>query len=116
MTTDSPKRHYTTPKKLKLMTPEELKAHKHELYKRHYKANKDKIGEKQKKLYQKSDNFREEKLINNYKNFYKLTNDEIALFNHCYKHIREYTENKRRFNSIIKIIKCNKFLIKMITK
>jgi hypothetical protein len=48
MTTDSSKRHYTTPKKLKLMTPEELKAHKHELYKRHYEANKDKIGEKQK--------------------------------------------------------------------
>ena len=83
MTTDSPKRHYTTPKKLKLMIPEELKAHKHELYKRHYEANKDKIGEKQKKLYQTSNNFREEKLINNYKNFYKLTNDEIALFNHC---------------------------------
>ena len=105
MTTDSPKRHYTTPKKLKLMTPEELKAHKHELYKRHYEANKNKIGEKQKiytkKLYHTSPRFREEKLINNYKNFNKLTNDEIALFNHCYKHIREYTENKKRFNSII---------------
>ena len=112
----SPKRQYTTPKKLKLMTPEELKAHKYDLYKRHYEANKDKIGEKQKKMYQTSDNFREEKLINTYKNFNKLTDDEITLFNHCYKHIREYTENKRRFNNIIKIIKCNKFLIKMITK
>ena len=46
MTTDSPKRHYTTPKQLKLMTPEEFKAHKYDLYKRHYEANIDKIGEK----------------------------------------------------------------------
>ena len=44
----SPKRQYTTLKKLKLMTPEELKAHKYDLYKRHYEANKDKIGENRK--------------------------------------------------------------------
>ena len=46
----SPVRFHTPPKKVKQMSPEELKQHKYDLYKRHYNANKEKINAKQKNI------------------------------------------------------------------
>ena len=91
----------TAYKKVKQMTPEELKKHKHDLYKRHYDNNKKKITEKINELYRTNPNYRQYKLISEMKFNNKLTDEEINVFNHCYQHIKDYTKNKRRYKAII---------------
>ena len=98
-------RQYTTSKKLKLMTAEELKNHKFEQYKRHYEKNKKEISEKHRiytnQMYNTNEQYKKDKLIYKMKFNNKLTDEEINIFNHCYQHIKEYAKNKRRYKTII---------------
>lgn len=94
---------------MRQMTEEQYKAHRRQILKRCYDANKEKRTQAATQYtvikYATDKRYKEKKLLYYYRKRYNLTDDIINLFDGDYDAIREYLKNKLTFRKTLQEIK-----------
>lgn len=85
--------------KINRLTEEQKKERQKEYLKTYYHKHRAEQKEKSNKYYhlkyQTNDDFKEKKRINSYKNYYKLTDEDIQFCNNNYNNIKHFVARKK---------------------